>query len=126
MTDQQWARSASDPFERMIRAMIGCPVPIHRRGEWCGVCGRDRKKAVFRLHLHHRDNARFALTEVTLGVTVRQRRAMPPRAVGARRAKEILLTGRPFSVQEAYQWGMVNRVYAPPNLLPSGTGGCPR
>jgi enoyl-CoA hydratase/carnithine racemase len=41
-----------------------------------------------------------------------------PRAVGARRAKEILLTGRPFSVQQAYEWGMVNRICKPDMLLP--------
>lgn len=57
------------------------------------------------------EHARFALTEVTLGI-------MPgaggtqnlPRAMGARRAKEMLLTGRPFSAQQACDWGMVNRI----------------
>jgi enoyl-CoA hydratase len=58
------------------------------------------------------------LTEVTLGI-------MPgaggtqtlPRAVGARRAKEILLTGRPFSAQQAFEWGMANRICAAEQLL---------
>jgi enoyl-CoA hydratase/carnithine racemase len=57
------------------------------------------------------DHARFALTETTLGI-------MPgamgtqnlPRAVGERRAKEIILTGAPFSATEALAWGLVNRV----------------
>ena len=61
-----------------------------------------------------RETARFALTEVTLGI-------MPgaggtqnlPRAVGERRAKEIILTGRPFTAAEAYEWGMVNRLCPP-------------
>jgi enoyl-CoA hydratase/carnithine racemase len=64
--------------------------------------------------------ARFALPEVTLGI-------MPgaggtqnlPRAVGARRAKEILLTGRPFTAQEGLEWGLVNRVCEPDALLPA-------
>ena len=64
------------------------------------------------------ESARFALTEVTLGI-------MPgaggtqtlPRAVGARRAKEILLTGRPFTAQQGFDWGMVNRVCAVDTLL---------
>jgi enoyl-CoA hydratase/carnithine racemase len=64
------------------------------------------------------DSARFALTEVTLGI-------MPgaggtqtlPRAVGIRRAKEIMLTGRPFSVEQALEWGMVNRICSPDNLM---------
>jgi enoyl-CoA hydratase/carnithine racemase len=62
--------------------------------------------------------ARFALTEVTLGI-------MPgaggtqllPRAVGERRAKEIILTGRPFSAQEALDWGIVNRLCPRGELL---------
>jgi enoyl-CoA hydratase len=36
-----------------------------------------------------------------------------PRAVGERRAKEIILTGRPFTAAEAFDWGMVNRLCAP-------------
>src|SRR6202012_3829068 len=65
------------------------------------------------------EHARFALTEVTLGI-------MPgaggtqnlPRAVGTRRAKEIMLTGRPFSAREALEWGMVNRLCTADTLLP--------
>jgi len=67
--------------------------------------------------LYAAKHARFALTEVTLGI-------MPgaggtqnlPRAVGERRAKEVILTGRPFSAREAYDWGMVNRLCPPDKL----------
>jgi enoyl-CoA hydratase len=40
-----------------------------------------------------------------------------PRAVGLRRAKEILLTGRPFTAEDAHQWGMVNRVCEPGTVV---------
>jgi enoyl-CoA hydratase/carnithine racemase len=40
-----------------------------------------------------------------------------PHAVGERRAKEIILTGRPFSAEEAWQWGLVNRVCEPETLM---------
>jgi enoyl-CoA hydratase len=33
-----------------------------------------------------------------------------PRAVGTRRAKQIILTGKPFTADEAYEWGLVNQV----------------
>ena len=64
--------------------------------------------------------ARFALTEVTLGI-------MPgaggtqllPRAVGERRAREILLTGRPFTAAQAFEWGALNGLCEPEALLPS-------
>ena len=64
-------------------------------------------------------NARFALTEVTLGI-------MPgaggtqilPRAVGERRAKEIILTGRPFTAEEALALGPRQpRLCAPEALM---------
>lgn len=64
--------------------------------------------------------ARFALTEVTIGI-------MPggggtqnlPRAVGERRAKEIILTGRPFTAEQACAWGILNRVCEPGELMPA-------
>ena len=64
------------------------------------------------------NTARFALTEITLGI-------MPggggtqflPRAAGSRRAKEIILTGKPFSAQEALDWGIVNKLCAPEKLM---------
>jgi enoyl-CoA hydratase len=63
--------------------------------------------------------ARFALTEVTLGI-------MPgtggtqnlPRAIGSRRAKELICSGRPFSAEDAHAWGMVNRLCEPAALMP--------
>jgi enoyl-CoA hydratase/carnithine racemase len=65
------------------------------------------------------EHARFALTEVTLGI-------MPgaggtqtlARAVGERRAKEIILTGKPFTAVEAQQWGIVNRVLPSMEVIP--------
>ena len=33
-----------------------------------------------------------------------------PRAVGVRRAKEIILTGLPFSADEAFEWGLANKL----------------
>ena len=44
-----------------------------------------------------------------------------PRAVGVRRAKEIVLTGLPFSAAEAADWGMVNRVVPSKDVLVEAT-----
>ncbi|MDE2229758.1 MAG: enoyl-CoA hydratase/isomerase family protein [Alphaproteobacteria bacterium] len=62
--------------------------------------------------------ARFALTEATLGLIPGAGGTQTlPRAAGERRAKEIVLTGRPFSAEEALAWGMVNRLCAPDRLM---------
>jgi enoyl-CoA hydratase/carnithine racemase len=116
MTDEQW-QDQHLIFERVIRAMIGCPVPIIAAVNGAAYAG-GLEIALCADFIYAVEHARFALTEVTLGI-------MPgaggtqnlPRAVGARRAKEILLTGRPFSVQQAYDWGMVNRICKPDTLI---------
>ncbi len=116
MSDEAW-QAQHLLFERMIRAVIACPVPVIgaiNGAAYAGGC----EIALCCDFLYAAETARFALTEVTLGI-------MPgaggtqnlPRAVGERRAKEIILTGRPFSAGEAYDWGMVNRLCTPQRLL---------
>jgi len=117
MTDQQW-QDQHLIFERAIRAIIQCPVPIIAAVNGAAFAG-GMEIALCADFIYAAEHARFALTEVTLGI-------MPgaggtqtlPRAVGTRRAKEILLTGRPFSTQQAFEWGMVNRICAADALLP--------
>jgi enoyl-CoA hydratase len=116
MSDDTW-QAQHLLFERMIRAFIGCPVPVIgaiNGAAYAGGC----ELALCCDFLYAAETARFALTEVTLGI-------MPgaggtqnlPRAVGERRAKEIILTGRPFTAKEAFDWGMVNRLCAADKLL---------
>ena len=116
MTDEQW-QDQHLIFERAIRAMTDCPVPIIAAVNGAAYAG-GLEISLCADFVYAVEHARFALTEVTLGI-------MPgaggtqnlPRAVGARRAKEIMLTGRPFSAQDAYDWGMVNRLCKPETLL---------
>lgn len=116
MTDQQW-QDQHLIFERAIRAIINCPVPVIAAVNGAAYAG-GMEIALCADFIYAAEHARFALTEVTLGI-------MPgaggtqnlPRAVGARRAKEILLTGKPFTVQEAHEWGMVNRICKPEALV---------
>ena len=116
MTDEAWTRQHVI-FERMVRALIDCPVPIigavngAAYGGGCEIAGACD-------FLYAAEGARFALTEVTLGI-------MPggggtqtlPRAVGERRAKELILTGKAFSAQDALDWGIVNKLCAPEKLM---------
>jgi enoyl-CoA hydratase len=116
MTDAAW-QDQHLLFERMVRAFLGCPVPVIgavNGAAYAGGC----ELALCCDFIYAEQTARLALTEVTLGI-------MPgaggtqnlPRAVGERRAKEIILTGRPFTAREAYEWGMVNRLCAPGRVI---------
>ncbi|MFZ2007544.1 MAG: enoyl-CoA hydratase-related protein [Stellaceae bacterium] len=116
MSDETW-QAQHLLFERAIRAFIACPVPVIgaiNGAAYAGGC----ELALCCDFIYASETARFALTEVTLGI-------MPgaggtqnlPRAVGERRAKEIILSGRSFSAKDAYDWGMVNRLCAPDRLM---------
>ena len=64
-------------------------------------------------------NAKFADTHARVGIlpgwglSVRL-----PRLIGVNRAKELSFTGNTLSAAQAYEWGLVNRVVAPEELLP--------
>jgi enoyl-CoA hydratase/carnithine racemase len=68
-------------------------------------------------------NARFALSELRLGI-------MPggggtqnlPRAVGERRAKELILRAQAFDAEQGLRWGLVNHVSEPGRALDDALG----
>jgi enoyl-CoA hydratase len=118
MTDEAW-QAQHLVFERMLRAVLGCPIPVI--GAVNGAAyGGGCEIAAATDFIYAATHARFALTEVTLGI-------MPggggtqtlARALGERRAKELILSGLPFSADEAERWGLVNRVLPPAELLPA-------
>lgn len=117
MTDETW-QSQHAIFERMVRAIVGCPLPLIAAVNGAAFGGGCEISAACDF-VYASTNARFALTEVTLGI-------MPgaggtqnlARAVGSRRAKEIILTGLPFSAEDAERWGLVNTVCPPDELMP--------
>ena len=116
MTDAQWQRQHAI-FEQSTLAMKSCPVPIIAAVNGSAY-GGGCETALSCDFVYASKTARFALTEITLGI-------MPgtmgtqnlTSAVGERRAKEIILTGRPFSAEEALEWGIANRVCEPDSLL---------
>jgi enoyl-CoA hydratase/carnithine racemase len=115
MSDEVWRRQHAI-VEQMIRAITDCPIPIIAAVNGAAYAG-GMEIALACDFVYAVPSARFALTEVTLGI-------MPgaagtqnlPRAVGVRRAKEIVLTGEPFTAQQALEWGMINRICEPDRL----------
>ena len=109
MSDEAW-QDQHLVFERMVRAFIACPVPVI--GAINGAAyGGGCELALCCDFAYAAETARFALSEVTLGIMPGSAGTQTlPRAVGERRAKELILTGRPFSAADALAWGMINRV----------------
>lgn len=118
MTDDAW-RLQHAIFEEAYYAVMDSAVPVIAAVNGAAYAG-GCELALACDFVFASSEARFALTEVTIGI-------MPggggtqnlPRAVGERRAKQIILTGMPFTAQQACDWGLVNEVHAPGLLMPA-------
>jgi enoyl-CoA hydratase len=118
MTDAAW-RHQHEIFEQAFQAIIDCPTPVIAAANGHAY-GGGLEFVLASDFAYGVSTARFALTEVTIGI-------MPggggtqtlPRAVGARRAMELILSGRPFSATQALDWGVLNQVCEPGTLMDS-------
>ena len=116
MTTQQWQHQHAI-YEQMVRGLRDCPLPVI-----CAVNGAAYGGGCeFALgcdFIYAATTARFALTEVTLGIMPGAAGTINlPHAVGERRAREIIYTGAPFSAAEGLSWGLINKVCEPEALL---------
>jgi len=116
MSDEDWGRQHL-VFERMTCAIVDCPCPIVAAVNGAAFGGGCEIAAAADF-CFAADSARFALTEVTLGIIPGAGGTQTlARAMGVRRAKEVILSGRVFSAADAHAWGLVNAVYGQDELL---------
>ena len=116
MTDAAW-KAQHLVYERMVRAVIGCPIPIIGAVNGAAFGGGCELVAAVDF-TYISETAKFAQTEVTLGIIPGAGGTQTlARAIGERRAKELILTGRVFGAQEAYNWGLANEICAPERLM---------
>jgi len=116
MTDEQW-RQQHSLFEQARMALLDCPIPVIAAVNGAAF-GGGMETVLTCDFAYAAQRARFALTETKIGI-------MPggmgtqnlPRAVGPQRAKEIILTARPFSAEQALEWGLVNKVCEDDKLM---------
>ena len=116
MTKPQWMRQ-HELFERMYWTLVDLPIPVIAAVNGHAYAG-GLEMALSCDFIYASNAARFALTEVTLGI-------MPgaggtqnlPRAIGERRAKEIIMTGKPFSAQQADAYGLLNALCEPAEVV---------
>ena len=106
-------------YERMARAVINCPIPVIgaiNGAAYGGGC--ELAAAVDFAYVAH--GARFAQTEVKIGIIPGAGGTQTlARAVGERRAKELILTGEVFTAEQALDWGLANAIYPIEELLPA-------
>lgn len=109
MTQAQW-QAQHELFERAFVSIMECPTPVIAAVNGHAY-GGGLETALCCDFIYASREARFALSEVRLGI-------MPggcgtqnlARAVGERRAKELVMTARAFTADEGLAWGAFNQV----------------
>jgi len=117
LTEDEWVQQ-HEFFERTFRHVLNCPIPVIAAVNGAAYGGGLELMLQCDFAYASR-TARFALTEVSLGI-------MPggggtqtlPRIIGERRAKELILAAKPFTAEQALAWGVVNEVCEPDELMP--------
>jgi enoyl-CoA hydratase/carnithine racemase len=109
MSNEAW-RLQHEIYERAFFQLLEVPVPVIAALNGHAY-GGGLETALACDFIYASVQARMALTEVRLGI-------MPggggtqtlARAVGERRAKELIMRAQAFSAQQAVQWNLVNHV----------------
>ena len=118
MTDEDWQHQHLI-YERMIRAVLDCPIPVIGAINGAAFAGGCELVAATDF-VYAASHARFALTETSLGIIPGAGGTQTlTRAIGERRAKEMILTATPITAQQAHDWGLVNVLYPIEELLPA-------
>ena len=104
-------------FEEMIKSILKCPIPI--LGAINGAAFGGGCEMVAALDFSYASStATFAQTETKIGIIpgIGGTQTLS-RAVGEKRAKEIILSAQTFTSKEALEWGLVNAVFSNESLL---------
>jgi enoyl-CoA hydratase len=116
MSDAEW-RVQHAIFEQAFYAIMDCPLPIIAAVNGAAF-GGGCEFALACDFIYAADAARFALTETKLGIIPGGGGTQNlPRAVGVRRAKELIFSAAPFTAAQAQDWGMVNHVCPAETLM---------
>lgn len=113
------AANATEPSENPAWAVIACKKPVIGAINGVAITGGFEVALACDV-LICSTNARFADTHARVGITpgwgLSQKLS---RAIGPYRAKELSLSGNFLDARTAYDWGLVNRVVAPEELMPA-------
>ena len=119
--DAAFYRSVFNTCTEMMEAIRDLPQPVIAQVQGMATAAGCQLVATCDLAVASQE-ARFATPGVRIGLFCHTPQVPLSRAIGRKRALEMLLTGRPISADEAERYGLVNRV-VPANRLAEETLG---
>ena len=109
MSNEDW-KMQHQLIEEKALAIKNFPVPVIAAVEGFAIAG-GCEVALMTDFIIASETAKFGLAEAKRGILPGAGGMQNlPRAIGVRRAKELIYTGRLIDAQLAYEWGLVNRV----------------
>ncbi len=108
-------RAAFGACTEMMETIRGLPQPVIAQVQGMATAAGCQLVAACDLAVASRE-ARFATPGVRIGLFCHTPQVPLSRAIGRKRALEMLLTGRSVSAEEAERYGLVNRVVPPDRL----------
>ncbi len=116
MTVKSW-KTQHIVFEKMVRSILDCEIPVIGAINGAAYGGGCELVAAFDF-AYASENATFAQTETKIGIIPGIGGTQNlTRAVGERRAKELIFSAKPFSAQQALEWGLVNSIFPSKDLV---------
>jgi len=106
----------SEAGARMFRSLYDFPKPTIAAVNGAAIAGGSGLATVCDFTLAVPD-AKFGYTEVRIGFVPAIVSSFLIATVGEKQARDLLLTGRIFSAQEAHELGLVNEIVAPDELI---------
>lgn len=104
-------------LRKSMLAMLNCPIPVISAVNGAAF-GGGLELALASDFAYASKTATFAQSEVKIGIIPGALGTQNlPRACGLKRAKELVFTGAIFSAIQAYEWGIVNKVCEPEQLM---------
>jgi len=108
-------RATFDACTEMMEAIRDLPQPVIARVQGMATAAGCQVVAACDLTVASQE-ARFATPGVRIGLFCHTPQVPLTRAIGRKRALEMLFTGRAISAEEAERYGLVNRVVPPDRL----------
>ncbi len=119
MSDSEWLTQHAI-FEQAFTHMMQCPLPILAAVNGAAF-GGGLELLLASDFVYAVSSATFSFPEVKRGIIPGAYGTQNlPRACGARRAKEIILTGQSFTAAEAHRWNIVNQLFDTETQLMEG------
>ena len=106
----------SETIARLFRGIYDFPKPTIAAVNGAAIAGGTGLITVCDFALAVPD-ASFGYTEVRIGFIPAVVSSFLMASIGEKRTRDLLLTGRIFSAQEAHQLGLVNEIVAPEELM---------